>query len=54
MNYDMYFVDGNENLATSKEYNSNNTRQLNIGEIKEKLLTIDYVRNELSEWRSKK
>ena len=41
-------------VAASDEYNSNNTRQLNVEEIKEKLGSLKYVRNELTEWRSRR
>jgi UDP-glucose 4-epimerase len=35
------------------EYNSNNTDQLNIKQIKEKLLSCDYVKNELDMWHKR-
>lgn len=47
LNYDKYLVDGDKELSFSKEYNSNNTKILNVEEIKEKLLKIDYIRKEL-------
>ena len=47
LNYDKYFVEGNEKLSTEKEYNSNNTQILGIEQIKEKLLKLDYIREEL-------
>jgi UDP-N-acetylglucosamine 4,6-dehydratase/5-epimerase len=51
LNYDKYFVEGSEALTTgSVDYNSDNTKQLSIEEIKEKLLTIDYIRHELEGW----
>jgi len=49
--YDKYFVEGDKNLSLDIEYNSNNTEQLNIEQIKEKLLTLDYIKNELESWR---
>lgn len=55
LNYDKYFVQGDERLSSSREYNSHNTRRLNVEEIKAKLLEIGYVREELETWeRSKK
>jgi UDP-glucose 4-epimerase len=53
LNYDKYFVEGDQKLSTDVEYNSNNTQILNIEEIKEKLLKLDYVQNELREWNNK-
>lgn len=50
LNYDKYFIKGNQKLSTVNEYNSNNTRQLNIEEIKTKLLSISYIRKELESW----
>ncbi|MDD2592408.1 MAG: polysaccharide biosynthesis protein [Erysipelotrichaceae bacterium] len=50
LNYDKYFVEGNKKLAEDKEYNSANTSRLNIEEIKEKLLQLEYVKAELESW----
>lgn len=50
LNYDKYFVEGNQKLSTGEEYNSHNTQRLNIEEIKDKLLMLDYVREELKGW----
>lgn len=51
LNYDKYFVEGDQKLSSEGEYNSNNTQRLNIDQIKERLLTLDYVRNELKGWK---
>jgi UDP-glucose 4-epimerase len=51
LNYDKYFVEGNVCLSTSEEYNSHNTHRLNVEEIKDKLLQLDYINNELSNWK---
>jgi UDP-glucose 4-epimerase len=48
LNYDKYFVDGNQENQSEEDYNSSNTNQLSIDQIKEKLLTLDYIKNELS------
>ena len=40
LNYDQYFVDGDEKLSTMEEYNSHNTYILSVEEIKDKLLTL--------------
>jgi UDP-N-acetylglucosamine 4,6-dehydratase/5-epimerase len=50
LNYDKYFAEGNQKLTTVEEYNSHNTELLNVEQIKEKLLELDYVQNELKEW----
>lgn len=50
LNYDKYFVEGDKELSTDKEYNSDNTERLNVEQIKNKLLTLDYVREELKGW----
>ncbi|MBN2878180.1 MAG: polysaccharide biosynthesis protein [Clostridia bacterium] len=53
LNYAKYFVEGDEKLSTQQEYNSDNTRRLNVEEVKEKLMTLSYIRDELKEWNSK-
>jgi UDP-N-acetylglucosamine 4,6-dehydratase/5-epimerase len=50
LNYDKYFIDGDQKLSTNDEYNSHNTDRLNIEQIKEKLLMLDYVREEMKGW----
>ena len=50
LNYDKYFVEGSMKLSEVDEYNSNNAQQLTIPEIKELLLSLDYVRKELEGW----
>jgi len=47
LNYDKYFVEGDIKLSTEEEYNSQNTEILNVEQIKEKLLKLDYVQEEL-------
>ena len=53
LNYDKYFVEGNQMLSCDVEYNSDNTERLNIAQIKQKLLSIDYVRNELEYFKAR-
>lgn len=50
LNYDKYFVEGDAKLSGEEEYNSHNTFRLNVEQIKEKLLELEYVRNELKNW----
>lgn len=53
LNYDKYFTEGEEQLAYEDEYNSNNTQQLNIEQIKARLLSLEYVQEELDSWNKK-
>ena len=50
LNYDKYFVEGDQKLSSEDEYNSHNTERLDIEQIKEKLLQLDYVRKQLESW----
>lgn len=54
LNYERYLSKGNVQRNGLLEFNSNNTKQLNVDEIKEKLMTCDLVMNELKEWNEKK
>lgn len=53
LNYDKYFVEGNENMSTQEEYNSHNTTRLSVNEIKDKLISLPYVQEELEKWRKR-
>ena len=50
INYDMYFTQGDQTRNTLTEFNSNNTELLNVEQVKEKLLALSYIRQELAEW----
>jgi UDP-glucose 4-epimerase len=50
LNYDKYFVKGDEKLSTQEEYNSHNTQILNVELVKEKLLQLDFIKEELKGW----
>lgn len=52
MNYNKYFTEGEEQLSRTEDYNSYNTQRLNVAEIKEKLLQLDYIRGELADHRA--
>ena len=54
LNYDKYDVEGSESLSKMDEYNSHNTYRLNIAEIKEKLLSLKYIQEELTKWQKEK
>ena len=47
LNYDKYFKDGDTGRNTLTEFNSNNTSILNVEQVKEKLLSLNYIREEL-------
>lgn len=49
LNYDKYFKDGNVERSKLSEFNSNNTELLNVEQVKEKLLSLKYIREELAE-----
>lgn len=51
LNYNKYFTDGKPELSTEWEYNSHNTQRLTVPEIKELLLKLNEVRDELEIWR---
>ena len=51
LNYDKYLVDGKVKEVPNEEYTSSNTRLLTIDQIIEKLMTTDYVRESLEEWK---
>lgn len=48
LNYEKYFESGEAKVAEAVDYTSENTYRLSIPEIKEKLQTLQYVRDELS------
>ena len=48
LNYNKYFIEGSQNNQSEEDYNSSNTNQLSVNQIKEKLLTLDYIKNELN------
>lgn len=54
LNYEKYFEIGDEKLSIDREYNSHNTEILNIEQIKEKLLQLDYIKKELEIWNNLK
>jgi UDP-N-acetylglucosamine 4,6-dehydratase len=46
LNYDKYFIEGERKISNKEDYTSNNTRLLNIAEIKEVLLQVEYIQEE--------
>lgn len=47
LNYDKYFNEGEEAISNFEDYHSHNTLQLNIQEMKELLLKLDMIKNDL-------
>jgi len=48
LNYDKYFTEGNAKRAEIEEFNSDNTRRLNLEETKAKIASLEYIKRELS------
>ena len=48
LNYDKYFTDGNIQRNILSEFNSDNTIRLTLEQVKEKLLSLEYIQNELN------
>ena len=47
LNYDKYFKEGESERNKLAEFNSNNTSLLNVAQVKEKLLSLKYIQEEL-------
>lgn len=50
LNYDKYFKEGDKNRNPLTEFNSNNTDLLTVEQVKEKILSLAYIQNELANW----
>jgi UDP-glucose 4-epimerase len=50
LNYDKYFKEGDIQRNVLTEFNSNNTDLLNVEEVQQKLLSLQYIRDELAAW----
>ena len=48
LNYDKYFKEGDTRRATIEEFNSQNTRRLNLEETKAAISSLEYIQNELN------
>ena len=49
LNYDKYFSEGDEERNTLSEFNSHNTKMLNVEETKAKIAALAYIQRELAE-----
>jgi UDP-glucose 4-epimerase len=47
LNYDKYFVNGQEEVSRAEDYNSHNTRRLNSEEMKSLLLKLDLIKGDV-------
>ena len=54
LNYDKYFKEGDNKRNHLSEFNSNNTELLNVGQVKEKLLSLQYICDELNKFKEGK
>ena len=50
LNYDKFFSEGDEHRSTLTEFNSNNTRILNVAETKARIAALSYIQGELAKW----
>ena len=54
LNYEKYFDKGTPKEITVKEFNSDNTELLNVEAVKQKLLSLKYIKEELAAWKNTK
>lgn len=48
LNYDKFFKEGEAERNTLTEFNSDNTRRLNLEETKAKIASLEYIQKELA------
>ena len=53
LNYDKYFKKGDTTRNILQEFNSNNTEILNVEQVQQKLLSLQYIRDELAAWEDR-
>ena len=53
LNYDKYFSKGDTERNTLTEFNSNNTKLLTVEQVKDKLLSLQYIVDELASMEGK-
>ncbi|MDD4592729.1 MAG: polysaccharide biosynthesis protein [Parabacteroides sp.] len=54
LNYDKYFIHGDAERNTLTEFNSNNTQLLTVEAVKNKLLSLQYIKDEVASWEASK
>ena len=47
LNYDKFFVEGEETISKAEDYNSHNTQQLDVEGMKKLLLKLDIINKEI-------
>ena len=48
LNYDQFFTEGDAKRCVLSEFNSDNTHRLNLEETKAKIVSLEYIQNELN------
>ena len=48
LNYAKYFTEGEEIISGSEDYTSHNTERLNVEQVKELLLRLNYIQEQLN------
>ena len=51
LNYNAYFTEGQEEVSRQDDYHSHDTRRLDVHELVTMLTKLDYVQDELKDWR---
>ena len=51
LNYDKYFKDGDADRNPLSQFDSNNTKLLSVEQVKDKLMTLEYIRQQVAEWK---
>jgi UDP-glucose 4-epimerase len=47
LNYNKYFVEGEQSISKTEDYTSDNTHRLDVDQVKDLLLRLDYIQDEL-------
>ena len=53
LNYDKYFKDGNLERNPLHEFDSSNTELMTVEQVQQKLLTLQYIQDELAAWEAR-
>ena len=54
LNYNKYFTEGQSKVSIVEEYNSYNTKQLNVEETKQLLLQLRFIKEDLNKEKVEK
>ena len=47
LNYNKYFVEGETKISDIDDYTSHNTERLTVDQVKQTLLTLDFIKEQL-------